>query len=103
MTFSTGKDHLRVRHERRHPVQVVLLEILAGDHREHALDGHRLRGVDLHDLRVRVRAPHDVEIEHPRQLDVVDVGAPAADEARIFLAPDRMPHASDFGRGLEVH
>ena len=91
------QHHLRVRHQRRHPVQVVLLERLAGDDGEHARDLQRLRWVDLHDLRVREGAPHDVHVEHPRQLDVVHVVALAAEEARVFLALDRVAHAADFG------
>ena len=56
-----------------------------------------LRGVDLHDLRVGVRAAHDVQVQHARELDVVDVVALAADEARILLALHRVAHAADFG------
>ena len=37
--FVDRQHHLRVRHQRRHPVQVVLGEVLAGDHREHAGNG----------------------------------------------------------------
>ena len=45
----------------------------------------------------------DVEPEHPRQDDVLDVFAPAADEPRVFLALDRMAHAPDFRGGLWLH
>ncbi len=92
------QHHLRVRHEGRHPVEVVLGEVLAGDDREDAGDRERLGRVDLDDLRVRVRAPHDVEVEHAGQLDVVDVRPLAADEARVLLALDRVAHAADLGR-----
>ena len=47
----------------------------------------------LDDLGVGVRAAHDVEVEHARQLDVVDVVALAAHEARVFLAPDPVADA----------
>src|SRR6185436_658967 len=73
------------------------------DHGEHAGNGQRLLRVDLHDLGVGVGAPHDVEVEHARELDVVHVGALAADEARVFLALDGMPHPSDLGRCLGRH
>ena len=44
------------------------------------------RRVDRDDLRVRVRAAQDRAVHHPGQADVVQVGALAADEARVLLA-----------------
>ena len=49
--------------------------------------------IDL--MRVGERAADDVQVEHAGQLDVVHVAALPADEARIFLALDRMAHSSD--------
>ena len=46
----------------------------------------RLRDVDRDDLRVRVRAAQHGAVEHPREHDVVEVLALAADEARVLLA-----------------
>jgi len=77
-------------------VEVVLGQVLTRDHGQHARHGERLRRVDLLDVRVGERAPDDVEIQHARKLDVVDIGALAADEAWVLLPLDRMPHASDF-------
>ena len=75
-----------VAHQCRHPGQAVLVQVLAGDHGEHAGHFERAVGVDPRDPRVGIGAAHDVEVEHPRQLDVVDVIALAVDEARVFLA-----------------
>ena len=63
-------------------------------------DRQRRAGVDLQDLRVRVRAAHDVHVHHVGQLHVVDVAALALDEARVFLALHAVAHAADLvGRG----
>ncbi len=91
------QHHLGVAHERRHHVQVVLLEVTPRDHREHAGCRERARRVDAHDLRVRVRRADNVHVEHVGEHDVVDVVALPAQEAAIFLALDRMPHPTDFG------
>ena len=42
--------------------------------------------IDAGDVRVRVRRAHEHEVQHAEQLDVVDKLAPAADQARVFLA-----------------
>ena len=94
--FVGRQHHLRVGRDGRHPVQLVFLERGAVDHRKDAGDLQRLRGIDLLDPRVRVRAAHDVHVQHPGQLDVVDVVALAADEARVFLALHGVTHAADF-------
>ena len=94
------EHHLHVAREGRHPVQLVALEVLARDHGEDARDLERLRRVDRLDRGVGVRAADDVQPEHARQHDILDVLALAADEPRVLLALDRMPHAPDFGRGL---
>ena len=43
-------------------------------------------GVDADDPGVRDRRTQDREVQHAGQLDVVDVPAHAADEARVLLA-----------------
>ena len=93
------QHHLHVAGQRRHPVQLVSLEVLAGDHRGDARDLQCLAGVDRLDRRVRVRTAHDVEPELARQVDVLDVLALAADEARVLLALDRVAHATDLRAG----
>ena len=102
ITVSVGQHHLHVARDGRHPVQLVALEVLAGDHGEHARDLEGLRRVDRLDRGVGVRAADDVEPEHARQDDVLDVLALAADEPRVFLALDRMAHAPDFRGGLRL-
>jgi hypothetical protein len=97
------QHHLGVRHQGRHPVQVVLGEVLAGDDGQHAGHRQRLAGIDLHDPGVGVRAADDVQVQHPGKLDVVDVGPSTADEARVLLALERVAHAADFGRRARVH
>ena len=94
------QDHLAVRHERRHPLELERYEVFARDHREHAGDGERLRRVDALDARVCVRAAGDVQVQHAGQLHVVDVVAAASDEARVFLALDALADAADLNRHL---
>ena len=92
-----GDEHrLRVPRKRRHPRQVVLCHQLAGDDRDHALERLRRRGVDPVQLRVGVRAAQDRHVQHPGQMDVVDVVAGAADEAVVLHAPDAVTDPSDL-------
>jgi hypothetical protein len=81
-----GEHGLRVVGDRRHPRQAERLEVLGGDDGRDVGVRERRRGVDRDDLRVRVRAAQHLPVEHPRQLDVVQVGALAADEAGVLLA-----------------
>ncbi len=81
-----GEHGLRVVGDRRHPREAERLEVLGGDDGGDVRVRERRRGVDRDDLRVRVRAAQDRAVDHPRQLDVVEVGALAADEARVLLA-----------------
>ena len=67
-----------------------------------ARDLERLGRVDALDRRVGVRAAHDVEPELAGQVEVVDVLARAADEARVLLALDGVAHAPDLGAGAEL-
>ena len=82
-----AREHgLRVVGDRRHPRQAERLEVLGGDDRGDVRVRERRRGVDRDDPRVRVRAAQHRAVDHPRQPDVVEVGALAADEARVLLA-----------------
>ena len=81
-------------------MQPGLLQVGAGDDGGDTGDLERLAGVDALDRRVGVRAPDDVQPEHARQDEVVDVLALAADEPWVFLALDGVAHAPDFGRGV---
>ena len=91
-----GQDRLCVAGERRHPGQVVLGHQLAGDHRDDAGCGRRAGGVDRVDLRMGVRAAEDRHVQHPRQDDVVDVVALAADEPVVLLAADAVADPADL-------
>ena len=82
-----AREHrLRVVGDRRHPGQAQRLEVLGGDDRRDAGMRERARGVDREDLGVGVRAAQHHAVHHPGQADVVEVGALAADEARVLLA-----------------
>ena len=98
------QHHLLVAGERGHPVEPRLLEVGAGDHGQDAGDLQRLRRVDAQDLGMGVRAADDVHPELAGQVEVVDVLALAADEARVLLALDGVAHAPDFegGRGPDL-
>ena len=72
--------------DRRHPRQAERLEVLGGDDRGDVRVRQRPGGVDRDDLRVGVRAAQQRAVDHARQLDVVEVVALAADEARVLLA-----------------
>ena len=92
------EDGLGVAGERRHPGEVVLRHQLAGHDRHDARKLLGARGVDRVEARVRERAAQELEVEHARQLDVVEVVALAADEAGILLARDGVADATDLGR-----
>ena len=91
------EHHLHVAGQRRHPVELVALEVLAGDDRGDAGDLQGLRAVDRLDLRVGIGAANDVQPQLARQVDVLDVLALATDDPWVFLALDRMTHAADGG------
>ena len=91
-----GQHCLHVAAHGGHPVQLDRLQVVGGEHRHHARAGQRLALVDALDARVRVRAAHDGAEQHAGHLDVVDVGALAADEAGVLLAQQRGAHALQF-------
>ena len=72
--------------ECREPSEACGLEVLAGDHGLDPGNLHRLADVDRLDLGVRVGAPHECQVQHPRQGHVVDVVSLALEETRILLA-----------------
>ena len=84
--------------DRRHPGQAERLQVLGGDHRRDVGVLQRRRGVDRDDLGVRVGAAQDRAVHHPRQVDVVEVGALAADEARVLLALEAAEADRPLGR-----
>ena len=94
-----GEHGLRVVGDRRHPREPERLEVLGGDDGGDVGMRERRRRVDREDARVRVRAAQDRAVDHPRQLDVVEVGARAADEARVLLALQAAEADRALGRG----
>ena len=65
-------------------------DLLAGQRPVDAVDRLGRRDVDARDVRVRVRAAHEVEVAHPVPLDVVDEDALALQEALVLLALDAL-------------
>ena len=83
------QHRLHVTAERRHPVQVDRLQVVRGQHRHDTRHRQRLRLVDRLDAGMGIGTAHHGAEQHARQLDVVDVGSPAADEPRVLLAQAR--------------
>ena len=50
--LAVGEHHLHVARERRHPGEIDALQVLGGQHRDHAGHGLRLGRVDLDDARM---------------------------------------------------
>ena len=65
-------------------------DLLAGQRPVDAVDRLGRRDVDARDVRVRVRAAHEVEVAHPVPFDVVDEDALALQEALVLLALDAL-------------
>src|SRR5206468_5306354 len=84
----------RPRHEERRR-ELELRRRVDGDD---AVELAGLRRVDAVDARVRVRAAHERDPEHPREADVVDVAATPGDQLRVLLA--QLAGADDPGAGL---
>jgi hypothetical protein len=62
--------------------------LVAGERAVDTAQLERLRDVDRHDLRVRVRRADEVHVAHAVTLDVVEEDALALDEALVLLARD---------------
>jgi hypothetical protein len=82
----TRQHRLGVVGDRRHPGQTERLQVLGRDHRGHSGQRQGRRGVDRVDPGVRIGAAQHRAVNHPRQADVIQVGALAADEPRVLLA-----------------
>jgi hypothetical protein len=94
-----GDEHrLHVVRQGRHPGQTLLGQHGAGHHRLDLRVRRRRGGVDTHQPSVRCRRAQDCEVQHARQLDVIDVVPHAANETRVFLAQ----HAAVADRLLVV-
>ncbi len=63
-------------------------QVLRGVHGDDAGSPARLRNVDPPDTRVRQRAAHERDVQHARQLHVVDEQRVAGEQPRILVASD---------------
>ena len=73
----------------------MLGEKLPGDDGDDARNRLGPGRVDRLDARVSKRAPEELEVEHPRERDVVEVVSPSADEAGILDALDGVTDSAD--------
>ena len=62
----------------------------AGHHQHHSRGSLSLARIDLRDLRMRLRAADDGEMQIMRRAEIIDVTSPAGDDASIFAARDRL-------------
>ncbi|MBA3302543.1 MAG: xanthine dehydrogenase family protein molybdopterin-binding subunit [Acidimicrobiia bacterium] len=69
----------------------VLGQVVAGEDGVHARPGAGGGGADASDA-PHLGGPHDGQVQHPGQDDVVDVAALAADEAGVLLAQEGCAH-----------
>src|SRR5262249_53946644 len=92
------QHHLRVAHQRWHPVQTGRFELLAGNHGDDAGYLQRFAAVDTQDAGARVRTAHDIHEQHARQLDIVNVFPEPAQKTWVFLALDTVADASERRR-----
>ena len=67
---------------------LVIDDLLAGQHIDHARHSLGRVGIDSLDLGVGVRAADERGVGHAVQADVVDIAALAGDETLVFLAHD---------------
>ncbi len=91
-----GEHRLGVVGQRRHPGQVARGHHLSGEHQPHTGNLPGLAGIDGLDPGMGQGASKDLHVQHSRQHDVVDIGAPATDEPVVLdaLAPRAQP--ADF-------
>ena len=72
---------------------LVVDELLTGQHADHARHLHRRRRIDTFYLGMCMRAADEVCVGHAQQLDIVDVAAFAGNETTVFLAHDACANA----------
>ena len=65
-------------------------EVVGGEHRVHAVERARGFDVETRDVGARHGAAHECRVQRARHGDVVDVRSVAAQQARVFLALDRL-------------
>ena len=79
----TEKSQQRIRPRDRHRFQVR-----SGEHRDHSGQRPRRRDIDREHPAVSQRRAHERGVQHPGQLDVVDVPARAGQDARVLRTLD---------------
>ncbi len=84
----------------------VLAKIVRGVHRHDARPGARRGDVDALEMPVRDDAPHERDVQHPRQLHVVDEQRAAGEQPGVFVAAnaatDRLGSHRTSGGGIAV-
>ena len=98
-----GQHHLLVIGQRGHPGKVGLREILTCHDGKHSGKLLRIFCVDALNASVRIRAAHQLPVDHTRQMDVIYIVALALDEPQVFLALHGVAHSAHFGRSLKDH
>ena len=94
-----GKNGLRVARQSRHPGQPVRRQSLTGNDRQHAVEGHRFRGVDGHYPGMSHGGPQDSHVQHAGKGEVVEIVAGAPDEPVVLLAKHRVADPAHLGAG----
>ena len=94
------QHHLMFVHESRHVVNIVLFERFPGQHRQHAGNFERLLGVDAFDFRPSQGAANEVQIDHPRDLQIVNIISTSPDEACVLDPLSRMTQSLNFRHRL---
>jgi hypothetical protein len=77
-------------------------QVAIGEHRVHPGQAARRRRVDAAQQRMRDRAAHEGRVQHPRQRDIVDEAARAAQQRCVFEAPDRPAHPGCAGHQVPL-
>src|SRR5712671_3762741 len=98
--MALGAAHVLGHEQRRE--RTKLCDIGAGQNAQHAWSGPRAGRVDVIDAGMGMRRLHDMAISLPRQIDVVDIAALAADESRVFNAANRLAYTVSVHRGRRV-
>ena len=98
-----GEHHLGIRHQGRHPVKVVLLQVAPGNDCQYARNFQGFGGIDVEDFGVGIRAAYNVHVQHAGQFDVVHVMAFALDEPGIFLTFEAVTQTTNFFGCIAKH
>ncbi len=95
--LAVSEHHLRIACKRGHPMEIQGLEILSGEHREHAGMSQSRFLIDGYHPAVGNRAADEGAKNLARQFEIVRVVAFALDEACVLLA---FPRATNAAYGI---